>query len=227
MGAGAEPVAASRTVVQLRPVASALPMGFLGLAGGTFVLAGMQVHWISAEQSHPVAFVLLAFVFPLQSLASVFGFLCRDVAVATGMAVLSGTWLALGLITLTGPPGATSGAAGLLLLLAAVGLWVPVTAGGSGRLLVAAVIAVASVRFAATGVYELTGAEGWKHTAGVIGLVLAAVAVYAAFALAVEDQHRRTVLPTGRRAAGAGGLDGDWGHQTDRIVREAGVRRQL
>ncbi|WP_259454096.1 hypothetical protein [Streptomyces ginkgonis] len=110
MGAGAEPVAASRTVVQLRPVASALPMGFLGLAGGTFVLAG---------------------------------------------------------------------------------------------------------------------AEGWKHTAGVIGLVLAAVAVYAAFALAVEDQHRRTVLPTGRRAAGAGVLDGDWGHQTDRIVREAGVRRQL
>ncbi|MFB4197295.1 hypothetical protein [Streptomyces carpaticus] len=120
-----------------------------------------------------------------------------------------------------------AGAAGLLLLPAAVALWVPVTAGGAGRLLVAGVIGVASVRFAATGVYELTGAEGWKHTAGVIGLVLAAVAVYAAFAPAVEDQHRRTVLPTGRRAAGAGVLDGDWRHQTKRIERGAGVRRQL
>ncbi|WOI60965.1 GPR1/FUN34/YaaH family transporter [Streptomyces fradiae] len=214
-------------VVRLRPLASPLPMGFLGLAGGTFVVAASQLQWLPPTQGKAVAIVLLAFVFPLQSGASVLGFLCRDDVAATGMAVLSGTWLSLGLIMLTHPPGSTSKTAGLLLLLAALALWVPIAAGGTAKLVASLVLAVASLRFAATGVYELSAAESWKHVAGVAGLALAAVAVYAALALALEDQRRRTVLPTWRHGEGAQALTGDWPSQAGHVAGEAGVRSQL
>ncbi|MFH9818250.1 GPR1/FUN34/YaaH family transporter [Streptomyces sp. NPDC017230] len=215
------------TVVQVRPLASPLPMGFLGLAGGTFVVAALQLEWMPPTQGKAVALVLLAFVFPLQSAASMLGFLCRDGVVATGMAVLSGTWLSLGLIMLRSPPGHTSKAAGLLLLLAALALWVPVAASGNAKLIASLVISLASVRFLVTGIYELSAASSWKHAAGIIGLVLAAAAVYASFALALEDQHRHPVLPTWRHGPGAGALTGAWASQTSELHSEAGVRRQL
>jgi succinate-acetate transporter protein len=63
-----------------------------------------------------------------------------------------------------------------------------------------------------TGAYELTTADGWKTAAGVVGLVLCVLAVYAALAMALEDVLDRTVLPIGRR----GPIDG-----------EPGVRPQL
>ncbi|MEU0087155.1 GPR1/FUN34/YaaH family transporter [Streptomyces sp. NPDC006274] len=214
-------------VVHMRPLASPLPMGFIGLAGGTFVVAGLQLEWLPPAQGTAVALTLLAFVFPLQAAAAVLAFLCRDGVAATGMAVLSGTWLSLSLILLASPPATTSGAAGLLLLVAALALWVPVAAGGAGKLVAAAVMALASVRFAATGIHELSGSEAWKHTAGVIGLVLAAAAVYAAFALAFEDQQRRALLPTWRRGKGAEAFSGDWGAESAQVTGEAGVRRQL
>lgn len=52
---------------------------------------------------------------------------------------------------------------------------------------------------------------GVSSGAGVIGLVLAAAAVYAALTLAVEDQQRRALLPTWRRGKGAEAVSGDWG----------------
>ncbi|MDH6228459.1 MULTISPECIES: GPR1/FUN34/YaaH family transporter [Streptomyces] len=214
-------------VVHLRPLASPLPMGFLGLAGGTFVVAASQLEWLPPAQGKAVAIVLLAFVLPLQSAASVLGFLCRDDVAATGMAVLSGTWLSLGLIMLSSPPGSTSKAAGLLLLLAALALWAPIAAAGTAKLVASLVLVVASLRFAATGVHELSAAEAWKHVAGVIGLVLTAVALYAAFALVLEDQRQRTVLPTWRRGKGAEALTGDRQSRTGQVTGEAGVRRQL
>ncbi|MEU3554314.1 GPR1/FUN34/YaaH family transporter [Streptomyces fragilis] len=217
----------SPVVVHLRPLASPLPMGFLGLAGGTFVVAALQLEWLPPVQGHAVAIVLLAFVFPLQSAAAVLGFLCRDDVAATGMAVLAGTWLSLGFIMLSSPPGSTSKAVGLLLLLTAFALWVPIAAAGAGKLVASLVLVVASLRFAATGVWELSGAQSWKHTAGAVGLVLTAVAVYASFALVLEDQRQRPVLPTWRRGKGAAVLTGDWQSQTEHVTGEAGVRRHL
>jgi uncharacterized protein len=72
-------------------------------------------------------------VFPLQLVASVFGFLARDVVAGTGMGILAGTWLAVGLILLTGEPGSTSDALGLFLLIAAVAMLVPASAAAIGR----------------------------------------------------------------------------------------------
>lgn len=214
-------------VVYLRPLASPLPMGFLGLAGGTFVVAASQLQWLPPAQGKAVALVLLAFVFPLQSAASVLGFLCRDDVAATGMAVLSATWLSLGLIMFAYPPGSTSKAAGLLLLLAALALWVPIVTSGTGKLIASLVLALASLRFLTTGIYELSAAKPWAHIAGVIGLILAAAAVYASLALALEDQRRRTVLPTWRHGKGLEALTGNWPSQVGQVTNEAGVRGQL
>ncbi|MFD0332165.1 hypothetical protein ACFQZC_38180 [Streptacidiphilus monticola] len=109
----------------LRPLATPLPLGFLGLAVATFVLSGLQLGWVPAGQAHQVALVMLAFAFPAQLIAAVYGFPCRDAAAATGMGVLAGTWLTLGLITLSSPPGSTSDTAGLLLLAVGLVLLVP------------------------------------------------------------------------------------------------------
>jgi succinate-acetate transporter protein len=198
--------------IMLRPLGNPLPLGFLALAGGTLLVAGLQLEWLQPTDGAQVGMILVAFVFPLQLVASVFGFLARDVVAGTGMGLLAGTWLSIGLITLTGQPGATSDALGLFLLLAAIAMLVPACAAATGKLVAAAVLATTALRFATTGLYQLTAADRWKTTAGIVGLALCALAVYAALAMALEDASRRTVLPLGRRAD---------------IDAEPGVREQL
>jgi uncharacterized protein len=133
----------------------------------------------------------------------------------TGMGALAGTWLSVGLITLTPPWGSTSDALGLNLLLAGLAMLVPAIASGSGKLVATAVLTTIALRFACTRMNELTASTTWEDIAGVVGLGLCAVAVYAALAIALEEARQETVLPTGRRGTGA-----DAGH-------EPGVRAQL
>lgn len=199
----------------LRPLGNPLPLGFLALAGATLLVSGVQLDWLDPDQGKDVALVLIAFVFPLQLTTCVFGFLGRDVVAGTGMGILAGTWLSVGLITLTSAPGSTSDALGLFLLIAAVAMLVPATAAESGKLVAMAVLSTTAVRFACTGIYELTASDTWKDIAGIVGLVLLVVAVYAALAIALEEARRRTLLPTGRRGAGRD------------VVDEPGVRPQL
>ncbi|MBF6619694.1 MAG: hypothetical protein ITG02_05625 [Patulibacter sp.] len=215
------------TRVVVRPVANPLPLGFLALAGGTFVLAGLQLGWIATSQSTAVALILLAFVLPLQLVASIFGFLARDVVAGTGMGILAGTWAATGLVMLQGEPGATSGALGLLLLVAGAALLVPATVAATGKLVVTALLVTTALRFATTGVYELTGSSTWQDACAIVGLVLCAIALYTALAMALEDARRRTVLPLGRRGAGRAAFDGDPPDQLADVEHEAGVRKQL
>jgi succinate-acetate transporter protein len=63
--------------------------------------------------------------------------------------------------------------------------------------------------------YELTASQTWKDIAGLVGLALCAVAVYAALAIALEEARRATVLPTGRRGTGRD------------VEDEPGIRPQL
>jgi uncharacterized protein len=198
--------------IMLRPLGNPLPLGFIALAGGTLLVSGLQLKWLEPAEGTQVALVLIAFVFPLQLVASVLGFLARDVVAGTGMGILSGTWLSIALVTLTGQPGATSDALGLFLLLAAVAMLVPAAAAAAGKLVATAVLATTSLRFATIGLYQLTASDDWKATAGAVGLVLCALALYAALAMALEDALGRAVLPLGRRAA----IDG-----------EPGIRDQL
>jgi succinate-acetate transporter protein len=203
------------TRVMLRPIGNPLPLGFLALSGATLLVSGLQLGWLSSSEGKDVALILIAFVFPLQLVTAVFGYLGRDVVAGTGMGILSGTWLSVGLVTLTSPAGSTSDALGLFLLLAAVAMLVPALAALTGKLVAVAVLGTTALRFACTGIYQLTASATWEDIAGVVGLVLCAVAVYAALAIALEDARRTTVLPTGRRGAG-----GD-------VEDEAGIRAQL
>lgn len=180
-------------------LATPLPLGFLALAVGTLLLAGLQLGWVEQAEGDRVALMILAFVVPLQGLASILGFLTGDVGVGTGMGILSGTWAATALVTLDLPSGGTSDALGLFLVTAGATLLIPATVAASQALVPAAVMATAAVRFGLTGIAELTGSVAWRDAAGVVGVILAGLAVYAAAALALEAAAGHAVLPVLRR----------------------------
>jgi succinate-acetate transporter protein len=216
-----------RARIVLRPIASSLPLGFLALSAATSLVSALQLGWLGVAEGKPVALMLIAFVVPLQLITSVFGFLARDGAAATGMGILAGTWLSVALVILTGRPGATSDALGVLLLVAAVAMLVPASAALRGKLVPAAVLCTTSLRFLLTALYQLTASSTWADAAGIVGLFLGALAVYAAFALELEDSAHRTLLPVGRRGTGAQALTADLDGQLSSVAHEAGVRTQL
>jgi uncharacterized protein len=188
------------THVVLRPLATPLPLGFLALVLATVAFSAVQLGWVPPSEGRVAALTALVATVPLQLLAAVMGFLARDPVAATGMGVLTGTWAVVGITTVTSPPGAVSDGLGVVLVVAGICMLVPAVSAGS-KLVPAAVMALAGVRFAVTGAYQLTGSAGWRSAAGWVGLALAVVALYAALALELEGSHRRTILPLGRRGA--------------------------
>ena len=224
---GGVPVVERAARVVLRPIGNPLPLGFLALAAGTLLLATLQLRWIPVGQGEQVGIILVAFVFPLQLVASIFGYLARDVVAGTGMGVLAGSWLSIGLVQLTSAPGSTSDALGVFLLSVGVLLLVPVAAAVSGKIVPALILGTTALRLALSGVFELTAADTWRVATGTVGLVLFVLAVYGALAMAIEDSKRRTVLPLGRRGAGHESMHGNLEDQLTRVEREAGVREQL
>lgn len=218
---------APATRVVLRPLATPLPLGFLALALATTVFSAVQLGWIPPDQGRVAGITAVAATVPLQLLASVFGFLTRDPIAATGMGLLSGTWAVAGYTILTSPPGNTSSGLGVLLLVAGVAMLVPAAAALQSKVVPAVVMGLAATRFAATGVYEMTGSSTWKGIAGWVGLILALVALYAALALELEGTRERTVVPVGRRNAGRTAMAGRGPLDAHDLVREAGIRPQL
>lgn len=105
--------------------AGPLTLGFLGLAAATFVRAGLELGWVEPAEGKKAALIAIAFTVALQFAASVIGFLARDGVAATGMGLLAGIWLAFALVTYTSPPGSTSDALGLFLVVAAVAICIP------------------------------------------------------------------------------------------------------
>ena len=219
----ADPTGAPRIVV--RPLANPLPLGFLGLAGGTIILAGQQLGWVPSAQSHLVAVAVLLVAVPLQSVASIMGFLARDAVAATAMGTLAVTWASIGVLTLMSPPGGRTPVLGLALFYLAAAVLVSAAVAATGKGIVVLVLGLATVRFAVTGVYEYVGGSGWMTTAGWIGVALCAVALYAAAALELESMTLRTVLPTLRYGAARTALAD--GATVGPVRREAGVRPQL
>jgi hypothetical protein len=190
-------LAATRIV--LRPLATPLPLGFLALVLATTVFSAVQLGWVPPTEGRVAGLTALFATVPLQLLASVMGFLARDPVAATGMGVLTGTWAVVGLTTLTSAPGAVSKGLGVFLVVAGVCMLVPAASAGA-KLVPAAVMGLAGVRFLVTGGYHLTASAGWRTTAGWAGLALAALGLYAALSLELEGSHRRTMLPLGRRS---------------------------
>jgi hypothetical protein len=139
------------TRVVLRPLATPLPLGFLALALATTVFSAVQLGWIPADQGRIAALTALAATVPLQLLASVFGFLCRDPVAATGMGALAGTWAGAGLTTLTSPPGAVSAGLGVLFPVAGAAMLLPAAAALPSKVVPAVVMATAATWFVVTG----------------------------------------------------------------------------
>lgn len=215
------------TRIVLRPLGNPLPLGFLALAAGTLLVSAVQLDWIKATEGSNVALMLVAFVAPLQLLSAVLGYLSRDVVAGTGMSILAGTWLCVGIVTFRSPPGATSDALGLLLLIAALSMCAPAMGAALGKVVPAVVLFTTAARFATTGVYQMTGSAGWKSTAGSVGVALGAVAAYAALAMLLEDVRAATTLPLARRGSGRLSMNGNLADQLATVEREAGVREQL
>jgi uncharacterized protein len=212
--------------VVLRPFATPLPLGFLGLFVATLGFASFQLQWVQPGQSSTIALAVLGLTVPAQLLAAVFGFLCRDPVAATGMGILSGTWAAAALATLTSKPDTTSPGLGIVLLAGGAAMLVPASA-ASAKPVAAGVMTLASLRFIVTGVAEVDGSQSWLTAAGWVGVLLAAVALYAAFAFELEGAKQGDVLPLGRRGAARTAVDGDLEEQVSHLAREAGVRQQL
>ncbi len=213
--------------VFLRPIGNPLPLGFLGLTVATISLAGLDLGWVPSSEQHQVAIVLVAFAFPLQATATVFGFLGRDAVVASGIGVQSGAWLTLGLLLLTSAPGSRSQAVALFLFVASAALVSAVVVSLHSKLVPALVMAGTVVRFCLTGIYERTGSLAVRQASGWEGVALAALALYAAVAVDIESAQNRTVLPVGRFAGGKRALQGDALAQVASVEHEAGVREQL
>lgn len=215
------------TRIFLRPLATPLPLGFLGLFVATIVMAGLELGWVPKTQGSVLAIGILVLTVPVQFIACVYGFLVRDLVAGTGMGILAGTWGLVALVTLLSPPGARSAGLGLFLVMGGIALCVPAFAAGESKVLAASVNLTTAVRWWVTAVYEFGASHAWETAAAGVGIALAALALYAALAFELEDQRRQTVLPVLRRGAGMDAITGDLYTQVSKAANEAGVRKQL
>jgi succinate-acetate transporter protein len=217
----------SLTRIVVRPIGSPTALGLYGLASGTLVLAGQQLDWVGTSEQKSLGLLLIAFPFLTQLLASIWGFLARDAVAGTAMGVLALTWLSIGLVEFSSDPGSTSDALGLLLLASATAMALTGLTASLSKIAVALVFITASIRFALGAIHQLTGSAAWEDAAGIVGVVLFALAIYVAFAAELEDAQGRTVLPLGRRMRGSLAVVGSLEEQMKHAPNEAGVRQTL
>lgn len=191
------------------------------------MLASLQVGWIAPAEGRLVAVALLGFAAAAQLVASIFGFLGRDAGVGTAMGQLALIWLVTSISMLSQPPGATSDALGMFLVFAGVSLLVTAGVTSLSKLIPAAIFALAAIRFLTTATYELGAGKRWEDLSGILGLALAALAIYAALASQLEDALGKPVLPLGRRGRAKVALEGSLLEQVKHTPNEAGVRTML
>jgi hypothetical protein len=196
-----------------------------GLAIGSLVESGLELHWVARSQATEVGLIVLAVPFTLQLLACVFSYLARDGATGSSLGILATSWAGLGLIHLISRPGAVSGAVGLMLLASAGVVLLSAVAVGTAKFLPALVFAIASLRFAIAGIYQLSAAGGWNNAGGIVGLVVTALAAYSALAFDLEGMSREPILPTLRRGPGKAAVTGGAAAQIANVVHEPGVRK--
>ena len=124
-------------------------------------------------------------------------------------------------------PGSVSAALGLVLLASGAALVLSASSVGLTKLVPALVIALAGTRFALGGIYQLGAGTGWQDASAMVGLALAAVALYAAWAMELEDARGRTVAPLGRRTLARHALEQPFAAQVEGVEHEPGVRKRL
>jgi uncharacterized protein len=191
------------------------------------VLGTQAIGWIPVDEQKDAAMVLMAFVFPLELVATIFAFLARDTLGATTLGLFTTSWLTFGWTSYAAKPGATAvttgiyefGFAAVVILIAALAT--------AGKPFFTLLLCIAATRMILAGLYEV-GAVGKTvfEVAGGFALGLATLAFYGGTAFALEDARQAELLPLFRRGAAAESFDG-YGPQLERLEREAGVRQQL
>lgn len=212
------------TRLVLRPSASPMPLGFFTLAIASCTLSALQTHVLPAADLHAVAFAILP-AFVLQVIVAAFALVDRDTIAATLMGSLAATWLVDALMFLADPAGAEQTLAVFYFVYTVFVLMMAVAAWPKRALF--AVLIAAIPRFFVSGLAQAT-TVGWLSTlAGVFGFLLAAVSMYTACALMLEDVQGKTILPVGRRGGARAVIEGDLAAQIEGIEHTAGVRRSL
>ncbi|MDK9499250.1 GPR1/FUN34/YaaH family transporter [Streptomyces katrae] len=219
-----EPDLRAMTRITLHPIASPMPLGFFTVAIASVMTGCLQLGVLGPADRQAVALCVLP-AFALQLVVSVLAFGARDVIAATLMGTFAGSWLAYALVMGSGAPGGPRVLGVFNLAFLCFGaLMAAVTRPKRALWLVL----VASLpRWAATGLGGTTGAEWLTRTAGGLGLLVALVAGYAAFALMLEDVRGEEVLPLGRTGPAHHAVEGDLAVQLRDLERQAGVRRTL
>jgi succinate-acetate transporter protein len=210
----------------LRPIGSGLPLGFFSFGIGMLLLACLAIGWIPVDEQKQVGMILIAFVFPLELLATVFAFLARDTLGATTLGLFTTSWLAFGWFDLTSQPGATSVTVGIYQFGFATAVLLLALMSTLGKPFFSVLLLAASARMVVSGYYEIGGSKRWLEVAGGIALGLAALAMYGGTALGLEDARQRPVLPLFRRGAADEAFQG-FDAQLGRLEAEPGVRQQL
>jgi succinate-acetate transporter protein len=214
----------SVTRIVLKPIGSPLPLGFFTVAIDSVLVSALQWGVLPAADRRAVALVVFP-AFVMQLIVGIFAFLGRDSIAATLMMSFATTWLVDALVFYLNPPGAAAALGIFFIVFAVFAAFMLATALLKRAL--AAVLLVAVPRFFVAGIAELTGSQAVEQIGAVLGFLLAAVALYTAFALLLEDSRGREVLPVGRLGAARQATQGNLAAQLVNIERQAGVRRTL
>jgi hypothetical protein len=212
------------TRIVLRPIGSPLPLGFFTVAIDNVLVSTLQWGLLPGADRRAVALIVLP-AFIVQAIVGVLSFGARDSAAGTLMLSFATTWLVDALVFYLNPPGAAA-ALGMFYVLFGVFISLMLTSAFLKRAL-AAVLVVAAPRFLVAGVALLTGNKALYQAGAVLGFLLAAVALYTAFALLLEDFRGREVLPVGRQGAARQATHGSLAVELRDIERQPGVRRTL
>ncbi|MFE7428840.1 GPR1/FUN34/YaaH family transporter [Streptomyces sp. NPDC057545] len=219
-----EPDLRRMTRINLRPIASPMPLGFYTVAIASVIVGCFQLG-VFEEGGRRAAGLAILPAFILQLLVGYLAFGARDVLAATLMACFSGLWLASSLILVFDPPDGVRVLGVLNAVFALFALLMAVVAGRKRALWL--VLCTAVPRFTVAALANLTGAAWLGTLSGGLGLLLAAVALYTAFALMLEDMHGEEVLPIGRSGPAHHAVEGSLSVQLNNLERQAGVRRTL
>ena len=214
------------TRIMLRPVGSGLPLGFFSFGIGMLLLGCSAIGWIPASEQKDVGMLLMSFVFPLELIATFFAFLARDTLGATTLGLFTTSWLALGWLDFASPPGAPSVTVGVYLFGFATAALLLALMSARAKPFFSVLLTIAVARMVLSGVYEAGGSHEWLKISGGFGLALAALAMYGAAALGLEDASHREVLPLFRRGGAEEAFEG-YEAQLERLEAEPGVRQQL
>jgi uncharacterized protein len=212
------------TRINLRPIGSPLPLGFFTVAIDNVLVSTLQWGILPTADGRAVALIVFP-AFIVQAIAGLFALGARDSIAGTLMLSFATTWLIDALVFYVHPPGAAA-ALGVFYVVFTVFISFMLTSAFLKRAILA-VLAVAAPRFLIAGIAELTGSQVLARAGAVLGFLLAAVALYTAFALLMEDSRGHEVLPVGRFGSARQATEGNLADELRGIERQPGVRRTL